>query len=147
MIGLRGLWNFGWGRLQEVGIGEGGSNLLGTLTGVGKSAPGSSEDVDVTNEERVDEEERMEGGLRGRFSAGGEVYFSAKQRSFGSKFIALQPVPFSLPILLVLSLPIPASSRSAETAFYSILLCRIMLIRTSINRTSIHDYTNPITYT
>lgn len=32
----------------------------------------------------VDEEEMMEGGLKGRFSAGGEVYFSAKQRSFGS---------------------------------------------------------------
>jgi len=32
---------------------------------------------------RIDEEEMMEGGLRGRFSAGGEVYFSAKQRSFG----------------------------------------------------------------
>jgi distribution and morphology protein 10 len=37
---------------------------------------------------RIDEEEMMDGGLRGRFSAGGEVYFSAKQRSFGSKPIA-----------------------------------------------------------
>jgi distribution and morphology protein 10 len=34
---------------------------------------------------RIDEEEMMEGGLRGRFSAGGEVYFSAKQRSFGGR--------------------------------------------------------------
>ncbi len=40
---------------------------------------------DDTEKKRVDEEEGMEGGLRGRFSAGGEVYFSAKQRSFGSE--------------------------------------------------------------
>lgn len=38
-------------------------------------------------ERRIDEEEMMEGGLRGRFSAGGEVYFSAKQRSFGSEWL------------------------------------------------------------
>jgi mitochondrial distribution and morphology protein 10 len=32
---------------------------------------------------RVDEEEAMEGGLKGRFSAGAELYVSAKERSAG----------------------------------------------------------------
>jgi distribution and morphology protein 10 len=60
MFGVRGLYNFGW---HEGGITE------------EQSEEGR----------RIDEEEMMEGGLRGRFSAGGEVYFSAKQRSFGSE--------------------------------------------------------------
>ena len=62
MFGARGLYNFGWSDVED----EAGLNAREA----GK---------------RVDEEEMMEGGLRGRFSAGGEVYFSAKQRSFGSK--------------------------------------------------------------
>lgn len=60
MFGLRGLYNFGW-MAMEAG------------------------EKEVGGGRRVDEEEMMEGGLRGRFSAGGEVYFSAKQRSFGSE--------------------------------------------------------------
>jgi distribution and morphology protein 10 len=32
---------------------------------------------------RVDEEERMEGGLKGRLSAGAELYFSLKEKSAG----------------------------------------------------------------
>lgn len=32
---------------------------------------------------RVDEEETMEGGLKGRISAGTELYFSAKEKSAG----------------------------------------------------------------
>ncbi|EIN10609.1 mitochondrial distribution and morphology protein 10 [Punctularia strigosozonata HHB-11173 SS5] len=32
---------------------------------------------------RIDEEEAMEGGLKGRFSAGAELYFSAKEKSAG----------------------------------------------------------------
>ena len=60
MYGMRGLYNFGW------------------------RADHAEEPVVVKGEgKRIDEEEMMEGGLRGRFSAGGEVYFSAKQRSFG----------------------------------------------------------------
>ncbi len=63
MFGARGLYNFGWqGKVAEVADkAEGGRGM------------------------RIDEEEMMEGGLRGRFSAGGEVYFSARQRSFGSE--------------------------------------------------------------
>ena len=60
MFGMRGLYNFGWQAEEQV-----------------KDAGGAGR--------RVDEEEMMEGGLRGRFSAGGEVYFSARQRSFGSE--------------------------------------------------------------
>jgi hypothetical protein len=45
--------------------------------------PGADE---ADKQTRVDEEEAMEGGLRGRFSAGGEIYFSRKQRSLGGGF-------------------------------------------------------------
>lgn len=38
------------------------------------------------------EEDSAEGGSKGRFSAGGEVYFSAKQRSFGSEYILYSTV-------------------------------------------------------
>lgn len=40
-------------------------------------------------EKRIDEEEAMEGGLRGRFSAGAEVYFSAKEKSAGGTYPTL----------------------------------------------------------
>ena len=64
MFGMRGLYNFGWRPDHH------------------------EEPIVVKGDEgkRIDEEEMMEGGLRGRFSAGGEVYFSAKQRSFGGMF-------------------------------------------------------------
>jgi distribution and morphology protein 10 len=55
MFGLRGLYNFAW-----------------------QPEPAGDE-----NKRRVDEEEMMDGGLRGRFSAGGEVFFSVKQKSLG----------------------------------------------------------------
>lgn len=38
---------------------------------------------------RVDEEDAMEGGLRGRVSVGGEFYFSAKEKSAGG-----EPLPY-----------------------------------------------------
>lgn len=40
----------------------------------------------VNGEKRVDEEDAMEGGLRGRFSAGAEVYVSLKEKSAGGMF-------------------------------------------------------------
>jgi distribution and morphology protein 10 len=43
------------------------------------------ERVSSGGEKRVDEEDAMEGGLRGRFSAGAEVYFSAKEKSAGGE--------------------------------------------------------------
>lgn len=43
------------------------------------------ERVNKGGEKRVDEEDAMEGGLRGRFSAGAEVYVSLKEKSAGGK--------------------------------------------------------------
>jgi mitochondrial distribution and morphology protein 10 len=40
--------------------------------------------VHSTKPKRVDEEDAMEGGLKGRISAGAELYFSAKEKSAGS---------------------------------------------------------------
>ncbi|GAA5896367.1 Mdm10p [Sporobolomyces salmoneus] len=71
MWGVRGLYNFGkWGKgLQH--------QTEQTTTGGGEAgASGSRERV-------VDEEEEMPTGLKGRWSAGGEVYFSAQERSAG----------------------------------------------------------------
>lgn len=52
-----------------------------------------SEDTDKNNSttvggvgvKRVDEEDAIEGGLKGRYSAGAEFYFSAKERSAGGQ--------------------------------------------------------------
>lgn len=53
--------------------------------------------VDIVDEsrslpgiKRVDEEEPVEGGLKGRLSAGAEFYFSAKERSAGGKIHVIQ---------------------------------------------------------
>ncbi|KAG9047486.1 Mitochondrial distribution and morphology protein 10 [Tulasnella sp. UAMH 9824] len=51
---------------------------FGRLAGDGGEAGSRSERV-----KRVDEEDAMEGGLKGRFSAGAEVYFSAREKSGG----------------------------------------------------------------
>ncbi|KAG8906955.1 Mitochondrial distribution and morphology protein 10, partial [Tulasnella sp. 408] len=48
---------------------------FGRLAGDGGEAGSRSERV-----KRVDEEDAMEGGLKGRFSAGAEVYFSAREK-------------------------------------------------------------------
>jgi hypothetical protein len=74
MFGMRGLYNFGW-RADQYHH--------------------EHDEPVVDGGKRIDEEEMMEGGLRGRFSAGGEVYFSAKQRSFGGWF------KLSLPLVVI----------------------------------------------
>ena len=58
-------------------------------------ALGDEEDITERNvrSRRVDEEEAMEGGLRGRFSAGAELYFSAKERSAGGGLSAPVTAP------------------------------------------------------
>ncbi|KAI9634632.1 uncharacterized protein MKK02DRAFT_16182 [Dioszegia hungarica] len=70
MFGWRGLWNFGW-----KGMSEG-------VSGPGAVGKPSLAEVAVQGAGREDGE-TMDGGLKGRFSAGAEVYFSAMQRSFG----------------------------------------------------------------
>ena len=65
-------------------------SMLGVrlLHNFGKLAPtppsGSAVDrTRIKMKKRIDEEDAMEGGLKGRISAGAEVYFSAKERSAG----------------------------------------------------------------
>jgi distribution and morphology protein 10 len=59
------------------------------LHNFGKLATSPDDETDRTptrssaKPKRVDEEEAMEGGLKGRISAGAEVYFSAKEKSAG----------------------------------------------------------------
>ncbi|WWC88282.1 uncharacterized protein L201_003189 [Kwoniella dendrophila CBS 6074] len=81
MFGLRGLYNFGWQPqdIKNVILNTNYSHNGNTITVVKEETVDGEKD----GEKRIDEEEMMEGGLKGRFSAGGEVYFSAKQRSFG----------------------------------------------------------------
>ena len=62
MVGVRVLHNFG--KLAD----ESGSATYTSRAGGMK---------------RIDEEDAMEGGLKGRISAGAEVYFSAKEKSAG----------------------------------------------------------------
>lgn len=65
-------------------------SMLGVrlLHNFGKLAPtspsGSAVDgTRIKMKKRIDEEDAMEGGLKGRISAGAEIYFSAKERSAG----------------------------------------------------------------
>ncbi|WVQ73447.1 mitochondrial distribution and morphology protein 10 [Cryptococcus sp. DSM 104548] len=80
MFGIRQLYNFGWHGEEENKVVE-------------------KRVKDIREGKRIDEEDWMEGGLKGRFSAGGEVYFSAKQRSFGiSTGLKFTTVPPTLPL-------------------------------------------------
>jgi hypothetical protein len=68
-------------------------SMLGVrmLHNFGKLAPPSGSDESATSRggagmtkmKRIDEEDAMEGGLKGRISAGAEIYFSAKEKSAG----------------------------------------------------------------
>lgn len=67
MWGVRVLHNFGKQRVAADAPTDETSQASGSTTRV----------------RRVDEEEPMGGGLKGRFSAGAEFYFSAKEKSAG----------------------------------------------------------------
>jgi mitochondrial distribution and morphology protein 10 len=69
MLGVRLLHNFGKLAAQPGSAEE--SERSATSRGGGMKM------------KRIDEEDAMEGGLKGRFSAGAEIYFSAKERSAG----------------------------------------------------------------
>ncbi|KAH9938575.1 mitochondrial distribution and morphology protein 10 [Fomitopsis serialis] len=61
---------------------------------------------------RVDEEEAMEGGLKGRISAGAEFYFSAKEKSAGvSTGIRFTTLPDATPPSFQIPPTTPSSSR------------------------------------
>ncbi|KAI0068901.1 mitochondrial distribution and morphology protein 10 [Artomyces pyxidatus] len=78
------------------------------LHNFGKLADGAEDGerlADPGKLKRVDEEDAMEGGLKGRISAGAELYFSAKERSAGVstgiRFTTLPdatPPSFTLPV-------------------------------------------------
>lgn len=55
------------------------------LYNFGKRADEEASDKGKQREKRVDEEEAMEGGLKGRISAGAELYFSAREKSGGGE--------------------------------------------------------------
>jgi len=88
-----------------------------TLHNFGKlGSPGepAAEENDKTRAEmkRVDEEEAMEGGLKGRISAGAEFYFSAKEKSAGiSTGIRFTTLPDATPP----SFQLPSSSSGASS--------------------------------
>ncbi|KAF8164931.1 mitochondrial distribution and morphology protein 10 [Crassisporium funariophilum] len=92
MWGVRMLHNFG---------------KLGTTSEVAEDSASSRKRVGV---KRVDEEDAVEGGLKGRVSVGAEVYFSAKERSAGvSTGIRFTTLPDATPP----SFQIPTGSASS----------------------------------
>ena len=68
MLGVKVLHNFG--RLGAVPVDDEANTRVGV--------------------KRIDEEDAVEGGLRGRISAGAELYFSAKEKSAGGSCSILQ---------------------------------------------------------
>ena len=66
----------------------------------------SAEESERARDKRIDEEDAMEGGLKGRISVGAEVYFSAKERSAGgkSRHLPLSRTPIELQTLILRSL-------------------------------------------
>lgn len=84
MLGFRGLYNFG---LTEAALTADEPSPLHDR----EIFTTAAQDLLVDKQTRIDEEEAMEGGLRGRFSAGGEIYFSRKQRSLGGKSRSCSP--------------------------------------------------------
>ena len=71
-----------------------------------------------SRQKRVDEEEAMEGGLKGRISAGAEVYFSAGERSAGvSTGIRFTTLPDATPPSF--QLPSTASSTLSSSSAYT----------------------------
>ncbi|KAH9062205.1 mitochondrial distribution and morphology protein 10 [Lactarius vividus] len=97
MVGVRMLHNFG--KLVD----ESGSATLASRRGGMK---------------RIDEEDAMEGGLKGRISAGAEVYFSAKEKSAGvSTGIRFTTLPDATPPSF--QPPTESSSTSALPSSFS----------------------------
>ncbi|OBZ76117.1 Mitochondrial distribution and morphology protein 10 [Grifola frondosa] len=100
MWGIRSLYNFG-----RFG---GHPDSFDESDKAGHGAPGSRSEV-----KRVDEEDAMEGGLKGRISAGAEFYFSAKEKSAGvSTGIRFTTLPDATPP----SFQIASSSTSHDSS-------------------------------
>ena len=114
------------------------------LHNFGKLAPSPEEAAKAqqsvsigSRRKRVDEEEAMEGGLKGRISAGAEVYFSARERSAGVstgiRFTTLPdatPPSFQLPSASASVLPsspsyTPSQPPTSITALFNPMLGHI----------------------
>lgn len=81
---------------------------------------------------RVDEEDAVEGGLKGRVSVGAEVYLSAKERSAGgqfpySKFNLDLIVPFSIDWYSIHDFPGRYSSVVSNTKFIIFVVGRLQM--------------------
>ena len=77
MWGVRSLYNFG-----RVGPHADASSSSSAAA----AGPAHTQDAGRRKVKRGDEEDAMEGGLKGRISAGAELYFSAKEKSAGGMF-------------------------------------------------------------
>jgi distribution and morphology protein 10 len=76
MLGIRLLHNFG--KLAPTSTSPSGSTAAAIVDESERSATSRG-----GTKKRIDEEDAMEGGLKGRISAGAEIYFSAKEKSAG----------------------------------------------------------------
>jgi distribution and morphology protein 10 len=76
MVGVRLLHNFG--KLAAPSGNAEESERSGSVTMASRGGSGGTMKM-----KRIDEEDAMEGGLKGRISAGAEIYFSAKEKSAG----------------------------------------------------------------
>lgn len=99
MFGIRGLYNFGITEemLRPV-LAEETLNsvvLAATKKEVSKEVLEESWEGNLTGKGRIDQEDNLENGLKGRFSAGGEIYFSVKQRSLGGEPFAILLIDFT----------------------------------------------------
>ncbi|KAI9000927.1 mitochondrial distribution and morphology protein 10 [Trametes punicea] len=95
MWGIRSLYNFGK-------VGPSTESMQSDSEKAGHASAGRRSGL-----KRVDEEDAMEGGLKGRLSIGGEFYFSAKEKSAGvSTGIRFTTVPDATPP----SFQVPSSS-------------------------------------
>jgi distribution and morphology protein 10 len=93
MLGARVMHNFG--QLQGTGTVPGSGSGFGTGGSGGPTTTSleKQQQQQQRREKRVDEEESLGKGLRGRFSAGAEIFFSALEKSGGGMFLPfpLQP--------------------------------------------------------
>jgi len=107
MLGIRMLHNFGKLAPPSGSVGVDESERSATSRGGGGTM----------KMKRIDEEDAMEGGLKGRVSAGAEIYFSAKEKSAGvSTGIRFTTFPDTTPELESTTHPSPSSSSSTSTS-------------------------------
>lgn len=81
MLGVRLLHNFG--KLAPASASPAGSGSADTAIDESERSATSRGGTRAKMKKRIDEEDAMEGGLKGRISAGAEIYFSAKEKSAG----------------------------------------------------------------